>query len=244
MVARGDLGVEMPPQVVPNEQKRIIHMANRHLKIVITATQMLESMMHNPRPTRAEASDVANAIFDGSDLVMLSGETAMGKYPVEAVRMMARIAEHVEDSTEFPYDQLLDMVADHSRPNAQIITTAISDATVSLATSSNAAAICCSTESGRTARIVARHRPRVTLLGVTPFKTTARRMQLMWGVIPIVGNPFHVTDEMITSMVQAACGRGYAGVGSNVVLTAGIPLEVHGVTNMVIVHTIREEDLT
>ena len=243
MVARGDLGVEIAPERVPLVQKRIVHLCNKLGKPVITATQMLQSMIDLPRPTRAEASDVANAILDGSDAVMLSGETSVGKYPVEAVRMMARIAAHVEDSDEFPFDQLLNLPVDYDQPGAQIITSAISSATVTLAKASNAAAICCSTESGRTGRMVARHRPKVTVLGVTPFETTARRMQLMWGLIPIMVNPFHTTDEMILSMVQATCRRGYASVGSNVVLTAGIPLEVHGVTNMVKVHTVRDADL-
>ncbi|MCD6286413.1 MAG: pyruvate kinase [Anaerolineae bacterium] len=244
MVARGDLGVEIAPERVPLVQKRIIHLCNELGKPVITATQMLQSMIELPRPTRAEASDVANAILDGSDAVMLSGETAVGKYPVEAVRMMARIAVQVENSDEFPFDQLLNLPVDCDQPSAQIITSAISGATVTLARAANAAAICCSTESGRTGRMVARHRPKVTVLGVTPFETTARRMQLMWGLIPIVVNPFHTTDEMLRRMVQATCRRGYAGVASNVVLTAGIPLELHGVTNMIKVHTVRDADLT
>jgi len=243
MVARGDLGVEIAPERVPLVQKRIIHLCNKLGKPVITATQMLQSMIDLPRPTRAEASDVANAILDGSDAVMLSGETAVGQYPVKAVLMIARIAEHIEDSDEFPFDQLLNLPIDHDQPSAQIITSAISSATVTLAKAANASAICCSTESGRTGRMVARHRPKVTVLGVTPFETTARRMQLMWGLIPIVVKPFHTTDEMILNMLRATCRRGYAGVGSNVVLTAGIPLEVHGVTNMVKVHTVQDTDL-
>ncbi|MGC9468934.1 MAG: pyruvate kinase [Anaerolineae bacterium] len=244
MVARGDLGVEIAPERVPLAQKRIIHICNRLGKPVITATQMLQSMIDLPRPTRAEASDVANAILDGSDAVMLSGETSIGSYPVAAVQMMARIAENVEQSGDFPYNQLLDLSVTPREPDAEAITTAISRVTVSLAMATKAAAILSSTESGRTGRIVARHRPAVPLLGVTPFETTARRMQLMWGVIPLVVTPFRNTDEMIQKMVQGAYDREYVQKGDNIVITAGIPLEVHGVTNMVKVHTIRQTDLT
>lgn len=249
MVARGDLGVEIAPERVPLVQKRIIHLCNRLGKPVITATQMLQSMIDLPRPTRAEASDVANAILDGSDAVMLSGETSIGSYPIETVQMMARIAENVEQSEDFPYNQLLEVEpADRlpsvtERSTEETVTTAISRATVTLSKSTDAAAIISSSESGRTARIVARHRPRVTLLGVTPFESTARRMQLMWGVGALVISPFRTTDEMIQRMVRAAYERGCVGLNDNVVLTAGIPLEVHGVTNMVKVHTIREIDL-
>jgi pyruvate kinase len=243
MVARGDLGVEIAPERVPLVQKRIIHLCNRMGKPVITATQMLQSMIDLPRPTRAEASDVANAILDGSDAVMLSGETSIGKYPVETVHMMARIAESVEQSEDFPYNQLLDMEIDTDQPNAEMVTSAISRATVTLSMAAQATVILSSTESGRTGRIVARHRPKVTLLGVTPFISTACRMQLMWGVIPLVVEPFHSTDEMIQRMMRAAYDRRCVDVGDNVVLTAGIPLEVHGVTNIVKVHTLREADL-
>ncbi len=243
MVARGDLGVEIAPERVPMVQKHMIRLCNALGKPVITATQMLQSMIELPRPTRAEASDVANAILDGSDAVMLSGETSVGLYPVEAVQMMARIAANVETSENFPYNQLLDPPVGGDQPNAEMITTAISRATVAVAVASRATAILCSSESGRTARIIARHRPRVPLLGITPFESTARRMQLLWGVTPLVVSAFHNTDEMILKMVRAAKARGHVQLADNVVLTAGIPLEVHGVTNMVKVHTIREADL-
>ncbi len=243
MVARGDLGVEIAPERVPLVQKQIIHLCNYLGKPVITATQMLQSMIDLPRPTRAEASDVANAILDGSDAVMLSGETSIGKYPVQSVRMMARIADNVEASEDFPYNHLLDLPVETEESNAVIITSAISRATVTLSRAAHVTVIASSTESGRTARIVARHRPGVPLLGITPFESTARRMQLMWGVIPIVVTPFRTTDEMIQRMVTAAHERGYVQEGDNVVMTAGIPLEVHGVTNMVKIHTIRPTDL-
>jgi pyruvate kinase len=244
MVARGDLGVETAPELVPMAQKNIIHLCNTQGKPVITATQMLQSMIHAPRPTRAEASDVANAILDGSDAVMLSGETSIGQYPIDAVRIMAKIATTVEKSSTFPYNKMIDVEPGYELSDQAIISHSISQATVSLAKASHASAILSPTESGRTARMVARHRPRTPLLGITPFDTTARRMQMIWGVIPTVVNPFYHTDEMIETMVQAAVEKGYAAVGSNVILTAGIPLDVHGVTNMVVVHTVREEDTT
>ncbi len=244
MVARGDLGVETAPERVPLAQKRIIHLCNRLGKPVITATQMLQSMIENPRPTRAEASDVANAILDGSDAVMLSGETSVGKYPVEAVQMMAKIADSVENSPNFPYNQLLNLEKEAAdAPDAVIISSAISQATVVLAEAAHATAILTSTESGRTARLVARHRPRVRLLGITPFAATARRMQLIWGVIPAVVMPFNDTDQMIQTMVQAAVAQNHVAVDSNVILTAGIPFASHGVTNMVKVHTVCAENV-
>ncbi len=245
MVARGDLGVETAPEEVPLVQKRLIRMCNELSRPVITATQMLQSMIDNPRPTRAEASDVANAILDGSDAVMLSGETAVGKYPVEAVRMMARIAQNVEKSNAFPYCQILNLPErDDSHLSARIlISRAISRATVDIAQEINATAILSSTESGRTARMVARHRPKTPLIATTPFVETARRLQLVWGIIPVLVDPFEDTDQMITSMVRAAVERGYADLGREVVITAGIPFEVHGVTNMVKAHTVRKQDL-
>ncbi len=244
MVARGDLGVETSPEQVPLAQKRIIRLCNRLGKPVITATQMLQSMIDNPRPTRAEASDVANAILDGSDAIMLSGETSVGKYPIEAVRMMAKIAENVEASSTFPYHQLLKMEGPEvALPAAKLVSRAISRATVEIADECGATAILTSTESGRTARMVARHRPRCPLVAATPFAETARLMQLVWGVIPVLVAPFHDTDQMIQTMIRAGVTCGYAEVGREVVLTAGIPFEVHGVTNMLKVHTVRAEDL-
>ncbi len=244
MVARGDLGVETAPQRVPLVQKDIIRLCNQLGKPVITATQMLQSMIENPRPTRAEASDVANALLDGSDAIMLSGETSVGRYPVAAVRTMASIAEAVEQSDYFPYNQLLGMdAAGRQQSLAENVSRAISRATVEIAADLQAAAILCSTESGRTARMVARHRPRTPLLGITPFESTARRLNLVWGVTPVVVVPFKDTDHMLQTMVQAATQRGYARCGDPVVLTAGIPLEVHGVTNMLKVHTIGEDEV-
>jgi len=247
MVARGDLGVEIAPEQVPLAQKRIIRLCNQLGRPVITATQMLQSMIENPRPTRAEASDVANAILDGSDAVMLSGETSVGKFPVEAVEMMAKIARTVENSTEFPYNQLLEITTQDETEDQQsmrnLISRAIGRGTVKIAEECQSTAILTSTESGRTARLVARHRPRCPLVAATPFQETACRMQLIWGVTPVLVAPFANTDQMIQSLVQSAVACGFAAVGSNVVLTAGIPFEVHGVTNMLKVHTVRKADL-
>lgn len=244
MVARGDLGVETAPEQVPLAQKRIIRLCNRLGKPVITATQMLQSMIENPRPTRAEASDVANAILDGSDSVMLSGETSIGKYPVEATQMMAKIADALELSPNFPYNQLFDIEKiTANAPTAVITSTAISQAAMVLAEAAHTTALVAATESGRTARLVARHRPCIPLLGVTPFEATARRMQLIWGVIPIVVAPFDDTDAMIRTMVQAAVTCDDAQAGKNIVLMAGIPFKAHGVTNMVQVHTVQAEDI-
>ena len=244
MVARGDLGVETAPEQVPLAQKKIIRLCNRLGKPVITATQMLQSMIESPRPTRAEASDVANAILDGSDAVMLSGETSVGEYPVKATKMMATIAETVELSPSFPYNQLLDMeklAAD--APNEVLVSRAVSQAAMVLAEAAHATAIVTATESGRTARLVARHHPIIPLLGMTPFEATARRMQLIWGVIPVVISPFDDTDEMIETMVQAVASCDDAKVGHNIVLMAGIPFKAHGVTNMVHVYTVKAEDV-
>jgi len=248
MVARGDLGVETAPERVPLAQKHIIRLCNEMGRPVITATQMLQSMIENPRPTRAEASDVANAILDGSDAVMLSGETSIGKYPVHAVQMMNKIATTVEKSENFPYNQLLDVTPTSAKEEEQystrhLISRAIGRGTVKIAEECHATAILTSTESGRTGRLVARHRPHCPLIAATPFEETARRLQMLWGVVPVLVEPFEDTDHMIQSLVQAAVERGFAEVGSNVVLTAGIPFEVHGVTNMLKVHTVREVDL-
>jgi pyruvate kinase len=244
MVARGDLGVEISPEQVPVAQKKIIRMCNRMGKPVITATQMLQSMIDAPRPTRAEASDVANAILDGSDAVMLSGETSVGSYPVEAVAFMKKIAVQVEQSAAFSYHRLMGMEEVHGKHSDEAaISQAVSRVTVDIAEECSAAAIVTSTESGRTARTVARHRPSSTLLVVTPFEETARRMQLVWGARPVVVDAFENTDKMIKMMVKACTKEGVAAVGDRVILTAGIPFEVHGVTNMLKVHTIRPEDV-
>ncbi|HHN94220.1 MAG TPA: pyruvate kinase, partial [Anaerolineae bacterium] len=236
MVARGDLGVETPAEEVPFHQKRIIRACNQVGKPVITATQMLQTMIENPRPTRAEASDVANAILDGTDAVMLSGETAVGRYPVEAVETMARICANAE--AHLPEGRLLY----EESPHHDTITEAISCAAVEIANEVHARAIITATMSGRTAQMVARHRPAVPIVAVTPNRTTLARMSLVWGVIPVQVGEFATTDAMVTTMVQVARREGIVAWGDTVVLTAGIPFGGGGETNLLKVHVVGEED--
>ncbi len=234
MVARGDLGVETPAEEVPFHQKRIISACNRVGKPVITATQMLQTMIENPRPTRAEASDVANAILDGTDAVMLSGETAVGRYPVEAAETMAVICANAE--AHLPPGRLLH---DECERRATI-TESISCAAVEIADEVQARAIITATMSGTTARMVARHRPVIPIVAVTPNPATLPRLALVWGVIPVQVTEFHTTDEMVQVMVQAAREEGLVTWGDPVVLTAGIPFGSGGETNMLKVHVVGE----
>lgn len=230
MVARGDLGVEIPAEEVPVLQKMMIKKCNEAAKPVITATQMLESMIQNPRPTRAEASDVANAILDGTDAVMLSGETAGGKYPLEAVKTMARVAEVTEKSALYR-----NMHHDQSIEGAQT-TEAISSATATVAKALGASAIITSTESGRTAMSIARNRPECKIIAVTPHEETTRRVQLYWGVQAALGPKTKNSDEMVASAMTSALGEGLIESGDLVVLTAGVPSGESGTTNMIRVH--------
>lgn len=232
MVARGDLGVETPAEEVPFHQKRIIRACNRAGKPVITATQMLQTMIENPRPTRAEASDVVNAILDGTDAVMLSGETAVGRYPVEAMETMATICANAE--AHLPRGYL------HGEPHDETITEAISEAAVEVAGEVGAKAIITATMSGRTARMVARHRPSIPIVAVTPNRATVFRLALAWGVLPVRVAEFATTDEMVRVMVQAAREEGVVAWGDPVVLTAGIPFGSGGETNMLKVHVVGE----
>ena len=231
MVARGDLGVETPAEYVPIHQKRILRACNRAGKPAITATQMLQSMMDNPRPTRAEASDVANAVLDGSDAVMLSGETATGHYPVEAVQVMERVATIAEEHLEC--GEWLRRVSEASVPSE-----AIARATVEIATELKAAAIITSTMSGHTAQMVARYRPCVPVLAATPDEAVYRRMALVWGVVPLLVPEYASTDEMIETTTRAARQAGLVKPGECVVITAGIPAGGEGKTNMLKVHVI------
>jgi pyruvate kinase len=233
MVARGDLGVEAPAEEVPIYQKRIIRLANKVGKPVITATQMLSSMMGSPRPTRAEASDVANAILDGTDAVMLSGETAVGKYPVETVRMMAKIALTTERN--LPYQKWVHAA---TLEPSFTPTDAISQATCEIALELAAKAIISSTISGHTARMVAKHRPATPIIAVTPSLETQRRLTLVWGVYPLLVSEFAHTDQMIETAVQAARDEGMIEKGDIVVITAGVPLGGPGRTNMLKVHVV------
>jgi pyruvate kinase len=216
---------------VPIHQKRIIRLCNRAGKPVITATQMLNSMVSHPRPTRAEASDVANAILDGTDAVMLSAETATGTYPVEAVQMMARIARIAEEA--MPHRRWLDLIGEPAE-----VTEAISRATVEIAEQIGARAIVTSTMSGYTARMIARHRPSVPILAVTPVPATLRRLALVWGVQPALMPAVRNTDEMLGAASQAALQSGLAQPGDLLVITAGVPFGRPGHTNLLKVHRI------
>ncbi len=232
MVARGDLGVEAPPENVPIFQKMIIRKSNVAGKPVITATQMLESMISNPRPTRAEASDVANAILDGTDAVMLSGETAIGQYPLQAVEMMARIAREVEGNVEFRPSW-------PQTPDGPVsITDAIGTSTCEIAKELNARVILTATSSGSTARTISRHRPHTPIFAVTWNEETQRRLALVWGVQTAVIPAAPNTEIMIDSSIQAALDRGVVQDGDLVVVTAGVPVGVAGRTNMIQVRTV------
>ncbi|CAH1222506.1 Pyruvate kinase [Paenibacillus plantiphilus] len=235
MVARGDLGVEIPAEEVPLVQKQMIQKCNRAGKPVITATQMLDSMQRNPRPTRAEASDVANAIFDGTDAIMLSGETAAGKYPVESVQTMSRIAVRAESALE--YREIFTRQA-----NAQqtTVTEAISQAVANSALDLSAKAIITSTESGYTARMISKYRPKSPIVAVTPVEQVMRRMALIWGVIPVKGTPANTTDEMFDIAVRGGIDSGLVKLGDTVIITAGVPVGRSGSTNLIKIHTVGE----
>lgn len=232
MLARGDLGVEMPTETVPVIQKKVIKMAERAGKPVIIATQMLDSMIRNPRPTRAEASDVANAIFDGVDAVMLSGETAIGAYPVESVATMARIGEHAESILD--WENFLT-----SRIHwAEGTTGAIGFATCQLSLMLGANAIITSTESGQTARQVSRYRPKAPIVAVSPRLEIVRRLMLTWGVKPILIDAPGNTDQMLDLAVSAAKKAGFVKTGDQVIITAGVLVNVPGTTNLIKVHKV------
>ena len=235
MVARGDLGVELPEEEVPLLQKRIIHQCNRAGKPVITATQMLESMIEHPRPTRAEASDVANAILDGTDAVMLSGETAVGSYPVETVETISRIAQRAEEALDF--EKLL---SESERHVEKTVTDAISFSSCHTAQELGAAAIITPTESGQTARMVAKHRPSAPIVAVTPGYGVAAQLKLTWGVIPVLCPPAETTDEMFLSSTKTAQQAGLIRDGDLIVFTAGVPVGVSGTTNLLRVETVGE----
>ncbi|RJX41490.1 pyruvate kinase [Paenibacillus pinisoli] len=235
MVARGDLGVEIPAEEVPLVQKMMIKKCNRAGKPVITATQMLDSMQRNPRPTRAEASDVANAIFDGTDAIMLSGETAAGKYPVESVQTMSRIAERAENALE--YREIFTKQANAQQTS---VTEAISQAVANSALDLNAKAIVTSTQSGFTARMVSKYRPKAPIIAVTTDSKVMKRLALGWGVIPVKGDDAVTTDEMFENAVKGAMGTGLLALGDTVVITAGVPVGLAGTTNLMKIHHIGE----
>ena len=223
MVARGDLGVEIPADQVPHIQKKIIHKCNRKCKPVVTATQMLHSMIRNPRPTRAEAGDVANAIYDGSDAIMLSGETAMGKYPVEAVRMMAKIAETTEAHLDYSNLQKL-----NKKQRKKDISMAVGFASVSTAEILKASCLVVPTMTGYTARMISSLRPKTPIYAISPSEQAVRRMQLYWGVYAMPGETEDSTRHMITNSMKIILRRKLIKKGELAVFTAGDPA-----TNMV-----------
>lgn len=233
MVARGDLGVEMPLYQVPVIQKDLIRRCYKGGKPVITATQMLESMTHSPRPTRAEVSDVANAILDGTSAVMLSGETAMGDYPVQAVSTMASIAEFTE--AHLDYARLLE---EGIRAPADSITDAISQGVAEIANDLNVAAILCSTSSGHTARMVSRMRVSMPIIAATANERTYHRLPLIWGVRPLLVPETTSTDERLEAAVQGALKAGWIQPGQRVVITLGAPVGTAGSTNLIKVHEV------
>ena len=218
MVARGDLGVEIPAEEVPYLQKMIIQKCNDNYKPVITATQMLDSMIRNPRPTRAEVTDVANAVYDGTDAVMLSGKTAQGKYPVEALQMMVHIVESTEEHLD--YDLILKKAGEHRMKSAS---SALGHATVTTANNLRAKCIITPTVSGATARVVSKFKPQMDIIGVSPNETTLRRMQIYWGVRPLKSIEVHTTEDICNSAIDLICAKQMAETGDVVILTAGIP---------------------
>ncbi|MCL4236680.1 MAG: pyruvate kinase [Anaerolineae bacterium] len=242
MVARGDLGVETPAERVPVHQKNIIKRCNEVGKPVITATQMLQSMIDNPRPTRAESTDVANAIFDGTDAVMLSGETAVGKYPLQAVEMMVRIAriaeQYLDEHGELHRAELHLDTPQLDRQRA--IAATISHMTSRIADMLDVKLIVASTWSGYTAQRVARVRPKTPILAATPNTRTFRRLALVWGVLPILVNEFATIDEMIDVVVETACRAQLVALGDLIVIIGGVPFGIGSQTNFLKVLTVGE----
>ena len=230
MVARGDLGVEIPLEDVPRIQKMVVRKANALGKPVIIATQMLRSMVDAPRPTRAEATDVANAVLDGADAVMLSEETAMGSYPVEAVHFMARIAASAE--TQYPHDKYL------QSPPRQNIAEAVAYAACVLSRQIDATALVATTRSGSTAVQISRFRPAQTIVALSPDASAARRLALYWGCSPFFLDIFEDTDDMVEGAAAAALEEGHARKGDHLVITAGRPIWAQGTTNLLWVKTL------
>ena len=238
MVARGDMGVEIPAEEVPYLQKMLIQKCNNNFKTVITATQMLDSMIRNPRQTRAEVTDVANAVYDGTDAVMLSGETAQGKYPVEALQMMVHIIENTEQHLD--YDMILDKAGDHLKRG---ISSAIGYSSVLAAANLKAKAIITPTVSGATARVMSNLKPIQPIIGVTPSERALRRMSIYWGVQALKSMECHTTDDICSEAIEISKVKRCVETGDVVVLTAGIPaLDVNaareGISNMMRIATI------
>jgi len=236
MVARGDLGIETQPESVPMLQKMIISKCHKAAKPVITATQMLDSMIRNPRPTRAESSDVANAVLDGTDAVMLSGETAAGAYPVQSVETMARIVQVTEEAREAN----LDIV--YHQPSVFTPAGAVCHATIQTAAETDAGAIIAPTMSGNTAKLISAFRPSVPLIAVTPVPRVQRRLCLNWGTYPLLTRELTNTDDVVEDAIQVSVKSGLAKEGDVVVLTAGLVGKGRGATNVMMVRTIESAD--
>ena len=233
MVARGDMGVEIPFENIPQLQKMLIEKGYNAGKQVITATQMLESMIKNPRPTRAETTDVANAIYDGTSAIMLSGETAAGLYPVEAVKTMALIAETTENNINYSKRFRAREV-----DKGENVTNAISHATVTTALDLNAKAILTVTTTGGTAKLLSKYRPNRPILSCTTSERTWRQLSLSWGVVPIMSKIMETTDDLFNHAVDCAVKEGYLENGDLVVITAGVPLGISGTTNLTKAHVV------
>ncbi len=234
MVARGDLGVEMPPEAVPIAQKRIIECANRNAKVVITATQMLDSMIHNPRPTRAEASDVANAVFDGTDAVMLSGETAAGEYPIKALQMMDAIVQEAERNMSDWGHWKGGIPAEYEQDDAFFMTRAACE----LAHDRKVAAIAVFTKTGRTALLMSKARPNVPILAFTPIQTTYQRLFMYWGVTPFLVKQAQTIKSMLADVEETMMKTTSIQAGQRVVLICGFPVDQVRPTNLALLHTV------
>ncbi|MCY3877547.1 MAG: pyruvate kinase [Rhodobacteraceae bacterium] len=228
MVARGDLGVEMPIHEIPPVQKRMIRSCRAAAKPVIVATQMLESMVSSPVPTRAEVSDVATAIYEGADAVMLSAESAAGKHPVASVRMMHNVAIAAESDPTFRQ-----VIEASRRGKRETVADAITLAAREIAETTDVKAICCFTHSGTTAYLVARERPKVSTIVITPFEGIARRLCLLWGAHCVVSNVVHSFDEAVAEASATVCAEQFGGAGDRVIILAGVPFNVSGTTNII-----------
>lgn len=233
MVARGDLGVEIRTEIMPVVQKEIIRLTNKAGKPVITATQMLDSMIRNPRPTRAEVTDVANAILDGTDAIMLSGETAAGKYPVEAVKIMNSIALNTENSTDF-----IESIQKRKEWTVANTTNAISSSSCQIASDLSATAILTATSTGGTPKSISKYRPKMPIIATTYHDHVMRTLSLVWGVFPVKSKRAELTDELIEASILAALEAQFVNEGDLIVITAGIPVGVGGTTNLIKVHTV------
>jgi pyruvate kinase len=233
MVARGDLGVEIPAEEVPLVQKALIKKCNALGKPVITATQMLDSMQRNPRPTRAEASDVANAIFDGTDAIMLSGETAAGAYPTEAVQTMHNIASRAETALDYK-----EVLSNRSKDTGHNMTDAIGQSVAHTAINLSVNAIVAPTESGHTARMISKYRPKAPIIAVTASDSVSRKLALVWGVYSQSGRKVSTTDEMLEMAVEESVNSGIITHGDRIIITAGVPIGESGTTNLMKIHVV------